>query len=153
MPLFQELLFPDCLSPTPDKFPVELKGRIAIMNLEVFPVQRSGKQLCSDNPNAFLDRSSSTYAFKDPVLDGSIVRRRIQNDLWSRRWKFSFWGVVVISIRSLSDGASRRCKKILYGYDVSSVFPDDTLVVLNAVDFLLSMDKSPIFDKRWRWGG
>jgi hypothetical protein len=51
----------------------------------------------------------------------------------------------VISIRSLSDGASRRCKKIiLYGYDVSSVFPDDTLVVLNAVDFLLSMDKSPI---------
>lgn len=136
--------FPDYLSLTRDIISCQAKGKDWHSELRgTCAFQFSGQatnHLYSDNPNTFLGRSSFTYPFKDPVLDRSIVRRRIQFDFDVKGGSSAFYGVFVNSIFSVWRSHHP------YRYYVSGVFPDVGLVYSMWWILLLSTDKSLIID-------
>lgn len=109
--LFQELLFLITLASLLVSFPVKLKERIVIMSLDSVAFQSSGQATT-------FTQTTRTRSLADPLSLALIppktqfwmglVRRCIQLDLGIEGGSSAFYDVFVNSIRSLSDGASKR---------------------------------------------
>ena len=105
--LFQELLFLITLASLLVSFPVKLKERIVIMSLDSVAFQSSSGQAITFTQTT---RTRSSLALIPPKTQFwmGLVRRCIQLNLGIEGGSSAFYDVFVNSIRSLSDGASKR---------------------------------------------